>query len=618
MRSFSIVVVLFYTVVAAQSAAASELSFHLNDNANVVVVNRAMQNPVEMYGVEFRSYQGHLVYGSASPFGAALGPNSRYIPLVDPNGAVQLDGQVTFDIKYDGEDPGDELSVVVAPTANQNLPSLMPAVYLPADKAFPSVSMGMTGDHHWTVRASNESLSNLRISSPSGSLVPGSSAAPFYNLLESTPHEIQYGTAANAVRLDGTIKLDSRWAPGGLRDVSYSATTSRGTFDPIRVPLSVYDGPPKAPVMVTIDENANNTVSLFGFGQEVEEFQIISPSGSLLVADNPAPFDAMSENGAKKVVFDGASIIDGAMNTNIRYNSDVGGRDLSYSYKLVGNDQQFGGPLGDFELPPGIEVSIDQFSAELPLVLSGNGQELRDFSVFSSRGSLRPGSSPAPFSSFSQKSSRRVELVGSSNVTIDGKVTTDIFYNAEVDAQDLRYAYQMDGEIFPRAGVIATADYPNVQDLSVQIGSDGRSSIILSGSGQSLESFELRSQSGSLLVGDDPSPLGAFGERNPNRVSLVGSSPVSIDGSVKTDIRYNKFVNGRDLEYSYDLLGVEAREGKVSSYPTMSVEEQVGVHILELDDGTFPIALLGAGQPGWCEFHIGRGISFGGRHAGSV
>ena len=116
MKKFAIALAV---IVASATVAQAQFESSLNDDNAIVVTNKFPTNPIKLFGAEFRSASGGLVFGSAAPFGTAFGPSATYIPLADPNGAVQIDGSVTFDIKYNAPEAGSDLEVTISPVSGQ-------------------------------------------------------------------------------------------------------------------------------------------------------------------------------------------------------------------------------------------------------------------------------------------------------------------------------------------------------------------------------------------------------------------------------------------------------------------------------------------------------------------
>ena len=587
----------FYCVVS--TATAQELSYFVNDQSNIVVTNNSVTNPLRLFGAEFRSSEGLLVFGSAAPFGTAFGPSSTYIPVADPNGAVAIDGSATFDISYDGDPSSGDLEVIISPVSGQGLDAQVHAVFEPSSSSF--VRVGMGSDQRWTLTGQDVPLSNFRFSSPSNSLVPATSSAPFAALIENTAGAIQYGSGGNAVTIDGTVKLDSGWdlRGNGNRDVSYEFTRVDGeTSGPFPVPSRVYEGPPVTPLRFVVDRSdTTNAIRIFGSGQELTGLELTSASGSLIPGESGAPFDSYATQNANKVVFEGGGpvTISGSVKTDVRYSTAVGGEDVRYDYDLVGaTGRDFGGQINSYPRSRGIDVRIDRTNPDFPIVLSGNGQGLRNFSIQAWPDALIAGDSPAPFERFTSRSRDHVALASSEDVTIDGDVTTNIRYDASNNFGALWYEYQIGAAGATRSGRIT--QLPNSSPLSVSIDQeDPRSTIIISGTGQSLKTFEITSESGSLLAGSDPAPLESFSENTPNRVALTGSTAVSIDGTVRTDIRYSRFVGGEDLKYTYDVFGADPREGRVTEYPSVTPANGVSIGVSK-DGERFPLVVRGAGQ----------------------
>lgn len=143
MRKFHLILTAIAFAFATQAFAqsASDFTFSLDDESNIVVTNNADTNPIKLFGAEFRSPAGLLTFGSAAPFGTAFSPSNSYIPLADPNGQTLLDGTITFDIQYSGDPMGEDLGIVLSPVGNQGVDSQVSASFVPEPSAYSLMSI---------------------------------------------------------------------------------------------------------------------------------------------------------------------------------------------------------------------------------------------------------------------------------------------------------------------------------------------------------------------------------------------------------------------------------------------------------------------------------------------
>ena len=449
-RLARVVLCFFFSI----SPAMGQFFFRLDEESRIVVENGLSMNPIALFGIEFRSQQGLLDFGSVAPF-IPFDPTSNYVPLADPNGAVAIDHTMVFDVTYDGDPACGDLEISLSP----NVPFVgqVSASFRPVHTA---IDVGMTGDQRLTIQrlgfhGREAHLSSLQFSSESGSLLPATTAAPFDELIENTANVIHYRSSDGAVAIDDLVTLDSGWeVVDGARDVQYEFTDAEEVTIGASLCPQAYSQSISG-LQFAISNADDNAIKIVGNGQKLRRLTLLSDSGSLIAGEAVAPFAGFDSQSPTEVAFQidpgNPVTIDGSTTTGIDYNPEVGGEDILFEYGLFGSRRIFMGRLEDYPLPAPLGVSIDWENPKLPVVLSGEGQVLRHFQI-STVGDpgdgflldgLQVGNSPAPFEAFEDRTGSLVSLSSDDLVVIDGDVTTDVFFNAESGARTVFYEYQV-------------------------------------------------------------------------------------------------------------------------------------------------------------------------------
>lgn len=135
MKKFAIALAV---IVASATVAQAQFETSLNDENGIVITNNLPTNPVKLFGIELGSTAGGLEYGGPEPFAFAFQTTANAIQLADPNGAVEIDGSVTLNIKYNTPESGNDLEVVISPVSGQGVDT--------AQVSAPFVPVGGGGD----------------------------------------------------------------------------------------------------------------------------------------------------------------------------------------------------------------------------------------------------------------------------------------------------------------------------------------------------------------------------------------------------------------------------------------------------------------------------------------
>ena len=132
-----------------------------------------------------------------------------------------------------------------------------------------------------TLRGNGHELDHLEFMSEAGALVPGTDPEPFGALESNTSQKISF--SGNAT-IDGFITLDIGWDEANAADLefTYSLTESEGVVGPLRLGY-----PPANLVFLTLTPLLSESAFISGRGQEVISLEVVSPSESLVLLQDP-------------------------------------------------------------------------------------------------------------------------------------------------------------------------------------------------------------------------------------------------------------------------------------------------------------------------------------------
>ena len=538
-----------------QIAPDPDISVTLNEESKFVLSGSGEQ----LIGISFQSESGSLVPGPAGdsgPFSLVYQNDSRQLSYgqISSEQPLVLDGSLTLpggwsqlgvnDIQYHYNQVGPIHSG--------------PQTLALGDQRAP-VQVSLDDEFRFVLQGSAE-LEQVRIASPSGSLLPSSSTAPFQELNSNTSESIVYSTN-QPVSIDGTLTLDARWNRNlGIQDVEFgysgtggglvADTALPGAFYPTRVVSE--------PIRVRVDDASD--ITLRGSGQELRSIQLDSPTGWLRAEPtDTGPFSNYVSLEGTRVTLESSEFvtIDGTIALPVRYLLGSGQRDLSFRYSQVGIEN-LQGPFDatySFRAEP-IGAGID---FDLGFWVQGSGDPLREINFRSPSGSLVPGDDPAPFEQFESNTSEHVSLLG--DVLLDGRLKLNLGWDET--AADVLFSYALQGSEteFGPFGV----RYPSPNEVLVIAAPFVTDRLTLVGEDQIITLIEITSESGSLqlLEAIDPDtgllPGSSFEiveSFTPERVLLRSVEGVLVDD---IDLPLSWDQNGEaDLQATFEGLGDRA------------------------------------------------------------
>jgi len=513
----------------------------------------------ELIGISFQSESGSLAPGPAGdsgPFSVVYQNDSRQMSYgqISSEQPLVLDGSLTLpggwsqlgqnDVQYHYNQVGPVHSGPITLALGDHSGQLQVAL----DDQFRFVLRG------------NVELEQVRITSPSGSLTPASSTAPFQELNSNTPESIVYSTA-QPVSLDGALTLDARWNRNlGIQDLEFGYSATGDLVVDSLLPGSFYPTQTVAePIRVLVDRESN--LSVRGNGQELRTLQLDSPTGSLRAdGADTGPFSSYTTVMENRVTLESSDFvtIDGTVTLPVRYLLGSGQRDLTFRYSQTGV-QNAQGPFDAtyaFNTEP-IRAWID---VDLGFWVQGSGHRVRELDFRSTSGSLVPGEDPAPFEQFQSNTSEQITLLG--NVELDGRLKLDLGWDENV-AADVSFAYKLqDSEVeFGPFGV----RYPSPNQITVLAALALTDRLTLIGDDQIITSVEITSASGSLqlLEAIDPdtgllpgSPFEIVESFTPERILLRSAEGVLID-DISLPLAWDS-AGEADLQAIFEGLGERA------------------------------------------------------------
>ena len=368
---------------------ASLLEVSLNDDRRFVLHG----NNHVIQSLDFHSDGSLLPAESPAPFESLSSTTAQQISYAAATGGLAIDGSVTLSSGWDvSGTPGDVRYDYVTGNGVENSNLRLP------DTAFPTVTIdAMVNDDNQIVLSSNgQSLNSVEFSSRSGSLVPGTSPAPFNTLVTSKPELVSYEQALGNIKIDGEVTLDLGWNPEGEQDVRFrfagKGNAPDGGYFLSRGDYPSEDGRPEE--WISIDEDYRFIFHTSG-EKELLGLQILSRENhALLPADSPAPFDAALTNTNQQVAYGSLAsrvLVEAGSSVTLdaRLNPLLDPSDVQVNFGVGSNVQDVLILPSDLKLCPGCEVPEVAFAANGTLEISGVESELSAITVASESGSLR-------------------------------------------------------------------------------------------------------------------------------------------------------------------------------------------------------------------------------------
>jgi len=396
------------------------------DNEGFFVLNG---NGEDIVGVELMSPLGALIpdaANNAAPFTFFLSNTPNQITYGNLGATTVIDGAVKLTARYDPfvNDPDVTVAVGIGAT-----PVNVPFTPGPCDLCpTPTLKALVNDDLNFVLNGQGQTLSEITFRSPSGSLSPATSAAPFAESAINTANQITLASPGSNVTLEGQVVLSAGWSDHlYTRDVEYEyqlvedgATEKIGPFTlknndyDFRLPsLGLLKG------FVRDDDH----IVIQGEGQPITSFTLSSNGNSLIPSENAGPFDGYGENSAP-LTLEGDIVLptkwDWHQPKTIRFEYDQVGELPSRVRSLATNV---------FPNVPenGREPLLITLDANNNFVFTGLGQEIAGIDFVSASGALRPSEleTTAPFPITLSNKPEQITFGVLGSVEIDGSFVTD-------------------------------------------------------------------------------------------------------------------------------------------------------------------------------------------------
>lgn len=440
-----------------------------------------------------------------------------------------------------------------------------------------ALDVSLSDDFHFVVNGHGQSLQALALKSTSGSLIPNPTAAPFQAITANDTQHIRY---EGNVTVDGQVTLPAQWNRArGQRDVTYEYAFDGVDFSRPRGVSGFPPPPPTALVKVSIDDDDHFVVT--GTGQELSDLELRSASRSLIPAEDAAPFESFRTNTSSRVSYttSGQVKLDGSVTLGAKYDSDIGGRDVSFVQRRIGATLQFGRVQEYPEFRP-VQLSLDK---ENRFVITGSGERLLGFQLTSPSGSLIPGDNNDPFDINLSNTPENIThgvLGAPAAVVLDGSVTLSSRWNP-LGSPDVSYVYGLDRDKFVGPFHLFRTPPEDLDVVRVDLTPNYRWQ--LEGTGQKLEQFNLLSNGGGLLPASTSAPFQNLTTNSTESIEFTTNENVTIDGTIVLDAGWQRDLGLRDVRYWYREEGADTNAGPFvvpnDVYPPLPPGRRVGVEI---------------------------------------
>lgn len=165
----------------------------------------------------------------------------------------------------------------------------------PFDAVYPFTQSRLSSfvdqDGFIVVQGNGHRVSSLHYRSESGALLPGESSEPFDSFSSNSFEEVEL---LGNVTIDGQLILSTQWNESIAADIEFTYTLDGNEMVFGTSGLSY---PSKSVITVLATPGQTDSISLIGEGQLITGLEVFSPSGSLLLEENPnfGSFDIVEE-----------------------------------------------------------------------------------------------------------------------------------------------------------------------------------------------------------------------------------------------------------------------------------------------------------------------------------
>lgn len=401
---------------------------------------------VQMLGLQIESESGGLmpipdsVPNRRAPFQFLLKNTNDTISYGNLGTFFTLDGSVKLEARWNSNWTTHDVEMTwggangtEAVTLSDNFYEFAgPCEQCPPPPA-PQVPRVTLNDENFVVlSARGYELTEATFRSPSNSLVPSASPAPFVELATNTPREVTFASPGAPVVIDGSVTLGVGWNDHIYeRDISYDFQPLEGERTKTTVLSNQhYDLPAFPRLGVWVNDDDQFVIS--GEGLPITKLTL-SSNGSLIPGQDPAPFGSFQESTSSRVTMSvptGALTLDGEVTLDTKWNWHDQAKRVSVSYDLLGDlrGRQFTLPRTSFPDVPiaGLEPLLITLDEQNNFVITGTGQQVNGIEFRSPSGALTTSEkATAPFPHLLANTSETVTLGVLGNVVVDGSHVMD-------------------------------------------------------------------------------------------------------------------------------------------------------------------------------------------------
>ncbi len=338
--------------------------------------------------LDFHSNGSLLPAADAGPFSSLSSNTPQHIGFNGGAAGVTIDGAVTLSAGWDANGTIGDVRYEYTEAGGQRTGTLV----VP-DDVYPHghLDANINDFNQVVLTGRNQKVSSLEFSSRSGSLVPGTSSAPFDTMTASNESAV-FSQSEGNLTLDGEVTLDLEWNPEGRQDVQFRFEgagnapnggyfLSRGNY-----PAATGERPS---LWLSLDEDFE--IILHAQEPIFIGLDIHSADGALIPADSPSPFQLFLANHPRNVAvanLGGAVDVDGSVKTEIGFNPLLGASELTVNYGTDARIRSFEVLPSDLALCPGCENPTIGIDSSGQFEIAGFETELTRVTMTSASGAL--------------------------------------------------------------------------------------------------------------------------------------------------------------------------------------------------------------------------------------
>lgn len=351
-------------------------------------------NNHQLTSLDFYSNGSLVPAESPAPFANLESNSERQISYRSMEG-VTIDGTVTLSSRWNANGTVGDVRYEYADASGNSVSRLaIPNSSYAQNRHLDAI---VNDDNRIVLSGTGHRVNAVGFSSRSGSLVPGSSSAPFDSTSASTVNDVAFFHSNGNIILDGQIMLDVGWNPDGQRDLQFQyegvGNTPSGGYYLSRGSYPTGTEDPRPDVWVSLDRDYK--LILHADEKQLVGVNVESEKEILLPAGTPDPFQALLSNSASQVTA-GVVGLDQRVNVVGSIKTDIGVNPLLESEALQVSYGEGTDPIlvevleSDLAICPGCAVPEVSFVRGGQMLIEGFESPLAKIEVTSASGSLIP------------------------------------------------------------------------------------------------------------------------------------------------------------------------------------------------------------------------------------